>query len=78
MSTPSPKLPEEKPSPLTPSVSTGTSVIAGTPVSLVIVWLWNTFLPQHTIPAEVAASLGAVVSALAGYFAKGGKAIHTA
>jgi hypothetical protein len=30
-------------------------------VAVVIAWLWNSFLPEYEMPAEVAASLGAFV-----------------
>lgn len=73
MSTPNPT-----PNPLTPSVSTGISLAVGTPAAYVLIWLWNSFLPAHAMPAEMGAALGSLISAAAGYFGKGGKAVQTA
>jgi len=76
MSTPAPKLPEETPHPLTPSTSTVVSVAAGAPLVLVVTWVLDQFFHVQ-IPPEVAASLGAVVSTIVGYFGNGGRAVDT-
>lgn len=75
-SPPNLKLPEEQPHSLAPSMSTAVSVGAGLPAAVLISWGLGTFFHVQ-LPPEVSACLGTLVSAAAGYFGKGGKAINT-
>jgi hypothetical protein len=35
--------------------------------SIVLVWLWNTFLPSHMMPAEVASGVTTILSFVVSY-----------
>jgi len=61
---------------LLPSNSTFASVGLGVPVATVIAWLLNTFA-NVVVPGEVQAAMGALVSALVGYFFIGGQNADT-
>lgn len=55
-----------------PSGSTIASVGIGVPVATVLAWLLQTFAAVE-VPGEVQAAVGALVSAMTGYFFIGGK-----
>jgi uncharacterized membrane-anchored protein len=59
-----------------PSASTVASVGIGIPVATLTAWLLQTF-SGVVMPGEVQAALGALVSALIGYFFVGGRARDT-
>ena len=59
-----------------PSGSTFASVGIGIPVAVVMSWLVSTFGGVE-VPGPVEAALGAIISALVGYFFTGGKAVDT-
>lgn len=40
----------------------------GAAIAFIMVWAWNEFVPEHQMPADMAAVLGAVVSPLIGRF----------
>lgn len=54
-----------------PSPSTLVGAGIGTPLAVVIVWTVETYT-HTTVPGMVAAALGALLSALVGYFPRGG------
>ena len=39
-------------------------VASAASVASVIAWTWNTFLPEHAMPAEVAGAMGGLVGPL--------------
>ena len=62
-----------------PTRKVGGGAVIGTPLGVIVVWTLNTFvLPQVpsptgdpvTIPPEIAAAIGSVLSFLASYFVK--------
>jgi uncharacterized membrane-anchored protein len=59
-----------------PSESTVASVGIGIPVATLAAWLLQAFASVE-MPGEVQAALGALVSALIGYFFTGGRAVDT-
>lgn len=59
-----------------PSTSTVASVGIGIPVATVLAWLLNAFAAIE-VPGEVQAAVGALVSALIGYFFAGGRRADT-
>lgn len=59
-----------------PSNSTIASVGIGVPVAVIVSWAANEFGGVE-IPGTVEAAFGVIVSALAGYFFTGGKAVDT-
>lgn len=59
-----------------PSNSTIASVGLGVPVATVAAWLVHQFVGVE-VPGEVQAAVGAIVSALVGYFFTGGQAADT-
>lgn len=61
---------------LMPSISTFASVGIGVPAATILSWLVSTF-GHVAMPGPVEAAIGAVISALVGYFFSGGKAAHT-
>ncbi len=60
----------------TPSASTVAGAAIGIPLAVILVWLAQTFL-HVTVPPDVSAAGGALLSALVGYFANGGKSADT-
>ena len=64
---------DETPAPSisTPSPSTLVGAGLGTPLAVVVVWSIETFA-HVTVPGMVAAAFGALLSALVGYFPRGG------
>lgn len=58
---------------LTPSKSTIASVGIGIPVATVLAWVLQQFAAVE-MPGEVQAAVGALVSALIGFFFTGGRA----
>lgn len=58
-----------------PSTSTVASVGIGVPVATIIAWIIGQFGVE--MPGEVQAAVGAVLSAVVGYFFTGGKAADT-
>lgn len=58
-----------------PSSSTVASVGIGIPVATILSWAVNAFAGVE-VPGEVQAALGALVSAVVGYFFHGGQASH--
>lgn len=70
-------VPNPLPNPLTPSTSTVVSIAIGAPVAIIVAWVLDAFF-KVTMPPEVSVALGTIISAATGYFANGGKAIHTA
>jgi hypothetical protein len=67
--------PVDAPNPFVPSQSTTSSLGLGAAASVLLVWVLDQF-HLHMDP-EQAMAAGVVISTLAGYFAKGGRAIHT-
>lgn len=63
--------PAQAPSISTPSPSTLVGAGLGTPLAVVIVWAVETYT-HATVPGMVAAAMGALLSALIGYFPRGG------
>lgn len=61
---------------LTPSQSTIASVGIGIPVATIFSWVLAQFA-NVPVPGEVQAAVGAVVSALIGYFFTGGRRADT-
>jgi hypothetical protein len=59
-----------------PSNSTWAGVGIGVPVATIIAWCLDQFAGV-AVPGEVQAAVGAVVSAVVGYFFAGGKAADT-
>lgn len=59
-----------------PSNSTFASVGLGVPVAVIIAWMLGAFAGIE-MPGEVQAALGAIVSAVVGFFFNGGQATHT-
>jgi hypothetical protein len=57
---------------LLPSSSTVASVGVGIPVATVVAWILQQFAGV-AVPGEVQAALGALISAVVGYFFTGGK-----
>jgi uncharacterized membrane-anchored protein len=57
---------------LIPSQSTIASVGIGIPIATIFSWVVQTFA-QVEVPGEVQAAIGAVVSAIVGYFFVGGR-----
>lgn len=57
---------------LKPSPSTIASVGIGVPVATILAWVVNTCC-DIPMPGEVQAAIGAVISALVGYFFMGGR-----
>lgn len=60
----------------TPSRSTVASIGIGIPVATLIAWLLSQFASVE-MPGEVQAALGALVSAIIGFFFTGGKRSDT-
>lgn len=58
-----------------PSSSTVASVGIGIPLATILAWVIGQFGIE--MPGEVQAAIGAVVSAVIGYFFVGGKAVDT-
>lgn len=54
-----------------PSPSTLVGAGIGTPLAVIVVWAIETFT-HATVPGVVAAAFGALLSALVGYFPRGG------
>lgn len=70
-------MPEENGAPmngkrLMPSNSTTIGTVGGAGVGPILVWALSTF-GHVVVPAEIAASIGAVVGNLIGYFFEGGR-----
>lgn len=61
---------------LTPSQSTIASVGIGVPLATILAWLLGTCC-NIPVPGEVQAAIGAVVSAIVGYFFTGGRHADT-
>jgi hypothetical protein len=59
-----------------PSPSTLIGAGLGTPLAVVVVWAIETYT-HATVPGVVAAAFGALLSALVGYFPRGGNAGNT-
>lgn len=60
---------------MNPSNSTIASATLGAPLAILLCWLVKAF--AHTeVPTEVAAAMGGLFGALAGYFPQGGQAAH--
>ena len=59
-----------------PSPSTLVGAGLGTPLAVIVVWVIETY-SHVTVPGMVAAALGALLSALVGYFPRGGNAGNT-
>lgn len=55
-----------------PSNSTLASAAIGAPIAIFVAWLLE-ISAGIKMPAEVCAALGAIVSAIVGYFAQGGR-----
>jgi hypothetical protein len=72
--TPTPP-PGDVPNPFTPSQSTTVSVGGGGALAIVLMWALG--LAHIPVTPEAAMALGVILSSLAGYVAKGGRAIHT-
>ena len=70
---------DETPQPATgsmPSPSTLVGAGLGTPLAVIVVWGVESFA-HVTVPGMVAAAIGALLSALVGYFPRGGNAGNT-
>lgn len=61
---------------MVPSPSTMIGAGLGTPLAVIVVWGVESFA-HVTVPGMVAAALGALLSALVGYFPRGGNAGNT-
>ncbi len=59
-----------------PSTSTVASVGIGVPIATVVAWALSAFASVE-VPGEVQAALGAIVSAIVGYFFVGGRHVDT-
>ena len=59
-----------------PSPSTMIGAGLGTPLAVIVVWSIETYT-HATVPGMVAAAFGALLSALVGYFPRGGNAGNT-
>lgn len=59
-----------------PSASTVASVGLGVPIATVLAWLLSQFAGVE-VPGPVEAAIGAIVSAIVGYFFIGGKRADT-
>jgi hypothetical protein len=70
-----PPPPVDAPNPFTPSQSTTSSLGVGGAASILLVWVLSLWHVQMT--PEQAMAAGVLISSLAGYFAKGGRSIHT-
>lgn len=46
-------------------------------LSLIIAWIWNTFIPEHPMPAEVAIAMSTFLSTLAVFFTPHGQSGDT-
>ena len=67
---------DETPASGAPSPSTLVGAGIGTPLAVVVVWAIETY--AHTpVPGMVAAAFGALLSALVGYFPRGGNSGST-
>lgn len=58
---------------LKPSTSTVQSTVIGLPITVIFLWIIKQIWPSLEIPAEVAGSIGTLISTFSGYGFSGGK-----